>query len=571
MKKHLFLTSLLLLFPILSSCSSNELKVNFSFSSYHEGDFIKYSDFEVRKNGKQISDFLIFNNDELVKDGSAISSLDDLSLKFKSEKYTSKTYVFDVLEKEKRNISYEDFTYYDLGINAQLPSLPSKGNLDVLVIPICIKGFESSATKENLEKIKFMFNGDSTSTNYESVSSFYHKSSYNELNLNFTVSDWFNINKDPLEIYMERDKTNSADSGIMYVMDEALRWYKETYNDDCTKFDSDNDGLIDAVWFVNSAKNYLNYSYDERYASTYWGFTYWNIKNYDLRNIYDPTYMNFSWCTYDFMFQGYGPNGIDAHTFIHETGHLLGLIDYYDTYNYKLCPNGNVDMMDFNIGDHLALSKFSLGWVEPKIVNSSSTINIKPLESGKEFIVIGGENYNKGAFDEYFIIEYVTPTGLNEKDYLSYYNNVDRKIKGYSKPGIRISHVDNRGAKEGSLSNILVSSTDEITLNYLTNTSAINPKFGQNSMLLSTIFPKNYSVNGTSNPLGGSYKENEEALFFEGEKFEFNSNSINTSLMPSNTNSLNKYLVSKDSKDILDFSVEVISLEDEATLKIEVK
>ena len=229
--------------------------------------------------------------------------------------------------------------------------------------------------------------------------------------------------------------------------------------------------------------------------------------------------------------------------------------------------------MDFNIGDHLAFSKFSLGWIEPKIVNSSTTINIKPLESSGDFIVIGGNNYNKGAFDEYFIVEYITPTGLNEKDYLAYYNNVDRKIKGYSKKGIKITHIDNRGANEGNVFNNLVSSTDEINVNYLTNTSAINPKYNQNPMLLSTIFPANYSnlENSTTNPINGKYKESDEALFFENQKFELNETSIYTSLMPSNSNKLNKYLVSKSNEDILDFSVEVLSLNEEATLKIEVK
>ena len=317
MKKTLLYSTCFLVFPLLFSCSSNTLKVETNVSSYHVGDFIKYSDFKVTNNNKEVTDFLIYNNDELVIDGSAINELNDLSLTFKKGKYTSKTYEFDVFDKEKRNVDYKDFTYYDLGINASLPSLPSKGDLNVLVIPLCIKGFEKNATSENLEKIKLMFNGDSTNTNFESVSSFYLKSSYNQLKLEFTVSDWFNLNKDPLEIYMERDRNDPSDSGIMYCMDQALSWYKETYNDDCTKFDNDKDGLIDAVWFINSARNYLNYNYDSRYASTYWGFTYWNKKNYNLRNIYNPTYMNFSWCTFDFMFQGYGINGIDAHTFIH--------------------------------------------------------------------------------------------------------------------------------------------------------------------------------------------------------------------------------------------------------------
>ena len=83
----------------------------------------------------------------------------------------------------------------------------------------------------------------------------------------------------------------------------------------------------------------------------------------------------------------------------------------------------------------------------------------------------------------------------------------------------------------------------------------------------------NYSNldNSTTNPINGKYKESDEALFFENQKLELNETSIYTSLMPSNSNKLNKYLVSKSNEDILDFSVEVLSLNEEATLKIEVK
>ena len=34
----------------------------------------------------------------------------------------------------------------------------------------------------------------------------------------------------------------------------------------------------------------------------------------------------------DFMFEGYGKTGLDAHTYIHETGHAMGLNDYYSEF-----------------------------------------------------------------------------------------------------------------------------------------------------------------------------------------------------------------------------------------------
>ena len=118
MKKTLLFSTCFLVFPLLFSCSSNTLKVETNVSSYHVGDFIKYSDFKVTNNNKEVTDFLIYNNDELVIDGSAINELNDLSLTFKKGKYTSKTYEFDVFEKEKRkkfNIFFPLFYFFNFG------------------------------------------------------------------------------------------------------------------------------------------------------------------------------------------------------------------------------------------------------------------------------------------------------------------------------------------------------------------------------------------------------------------------------------------------------------------------
>ena len=53
---------------------------------------------------------------------------------------------------------------------------------------------------------------------------------------------------------------------------------------------------------------------------------------------------------------------LDSTVYIHETGHLLGLDDYYD-YNDDIGPRGGIgktDMMENNIGDHSSLSKILL-------------------------------------------------------------------------------------------------------------------------------------------------------------------------------------------------------------------
>lgn len=568
MKRRLFLYSIFLVLPLLNGCNSNNtLNVEFKKDSYKVGDFFDYNDFKVTSNNNTLTDFKVYLDDELVDDGLVITSAGNFNYTFKMDGFSDVILNLDVLENDtKKDYKIENFTYYELGQNAKLPTLSTTGSLNILVVPMVIKGFEKNATSENLERIKKTFNGTSDDTNFESVKSFYNKSSYNQLDLNFTVTDWFNIDKTPLEIYMEKNRKYENDSGIYYCIDKAVEWYKETYNDDCTKFDSDKDGLIDAIWIVNSAPNYLNYTkYDSKYSSTYWGFTYWDEPNYNLRNIKNPVAMNFSWCTFDFMNQGYGSNGIDAHTYIHETGHLFGLLDYYDTANYYNCPNGNVDMMDFNVGDHSAFSKYSLGWIKPTVIKDSTTIELLPFENNGSSIIIGGKNYNGGAFDEYFTIEYVTPTNLNSKDYNSPYNNVDRKIQGYTKPGIKIKHIDARGSYSLNGKTTLTNDPNLITENYLSNTTSGNKKYDQNSMYLSTIFPKNYTdeEDSTTNPIGGKYKESDDALYFEGDSFEINDTSKYISLMPSKSNKLNKFKESNSNDDILNFSVKVNSITDE--------
>ena len=66
---------------------------------------------------------------------------------------------------------------------------------------------------------------------------------------------------------------------------------------------------------------------------------------------------------------------LDTHTYIHETGHFLGLNDYYsDTPTYS--PIGKHDMMDANVGDHNSYSKMLLGWTKPYLVTGNGTIDL---------------------------------------------------------------------------------------------------------------------------------------------------------------------------------------------------
>ena len=139
----------------------------------------------------------------------------------------------------------------------------------------------------------------------------------------------------------------------------------------------------------------------------------------------------------------------DAHTFIHETGHLFGLVDYYpkgidnDVAKNVLEPTGEIDMMDCSMGDHSALSKMFLDWARPYHVNDSCTIHINSLINKGDLILIN-DNWNGSVFDEYYLIELYSPFGLNSYDVTNGVVINDKVVTLPVLPGIKIYHVDAR-------------------------------------------------------------------------------------------------------------------------------
>ena len=143
----------------------------------------------------------------------------------------------------------------------------------------------------------------------------------------------------------------------------------------------------------------------------------------------------------------------DAHTIIHETGHLLGLDDYY-SYDVNGIDNfdspcGTLTMMDANIGDLDSYSKYLLGWIDPIVItedfiSSNNTIRLdKSSENQAILIPIYKNNqidFNYTPFDEYLILEYYTPSELNEKDSLTPYDN----LRMYTEDGVILYHINSR-------------------------------------------------------------------------------------------------------------------------------
>ena len=334
------------------------------------------------------------------------------------------------------------FTYKEVRDGEIYFDPATTGSQRILVIPVKFQDDATISSCRNyvggcdkaLTDIEKAFFGDPSYTGWESVSSYYYKSSYGKLKLQGRVTDWFTVDKTSRQVNGLSTQIYADQS--YYVLREAAKWYEQNYGD-LEYYDQNNDGYVDAIWLV----------YDHPYSTLgnniWWAYTFWDYQN-TASGLKPYTY---AWASVDFLYEGlYQQNGVavtDAHTFIHETGHVLGLDDYYNyDENSTYGAAGKIDMMDYNIGDHNAYSKMLLGWTMPKVVTGDTTITIAPFESSGDCILVRGDStWNQTAMDEYLLIEFSTPTGLNYLDSLQPYTG---GVQHFTESGIKIYHIDSR-------------------------------------------------------------------------------------------------------------------------------
>lgn len=323
-----------------------------------------------------------------------------------------------------------------------MTALTSTGTQKLLVVPIVFSNTHSAATPENHEMLQKVFFGNSDDTGWESVASYYHKSSFGNLTLTGEVRDYFYVDW-ATDTFAKLPVSPTQEMGAGNYWDPTHHMIEKIYEtldaETLKAHDLDNDGHVDALWMIYMADIHATADDD-----TFWAYKfYWNR----YANNEKPTPNVYAWASYQFAFRGLGYNILkpDAHTFIHETGHIFGLPDYYD-YDKKTAPAGTLDMMDYNVGDHNIYSKFRLNWAKPYYVTGDSNITLKPSATNGEFILIK-DNWNGHAYDEYLLLEYYTPTGLNEKDSLDTgYTEAGQQsgTKNYTASGVKIWHVDSR-------------------------------------------------------------------------------------------------------------------------------
>lgn len=406
----------------------------------------------------------------------------------------------------------------------QAPACPSTGNSRVFVVPIEFKDYPADeigkyynseltgpsskryarrftdermgtgrgaeAAREDIRKVYF---GESSDTQWESLSSFYKKSSYGALNLNGIVAPWYKpywdwehptttwaTAKQWVDAYGEYAASRLAAELIEYYSDDVAKHYLDLKKEDGSDFtsgkdflqyfDSNHDGAFDLIEVVYSAPFYAtdagNAVYDKPINNDiFWAYCGGNSTG--TENVERPTISKYAFFSYyTFVEGGYFDEAkqthrnwtcqevsegvpMDAHTLIHETGHGLGLKDYYDTSYSGKNPCGSVDMMDHNVGDHCAYSKSLYGWVNPTVVTGPTEVTIKSFTETGDCIMVpyrgfykDHEQYGNSFYTEYLMLELYTPTGLNEAD--SKHNYAGNYPLCPSIPGVKIYHVDSR-------------------------------------------------------------------------------------------------------------------------------
>ena len=582
-KVNVFSLALSLLSISLFSCSTQEnnreIIVNFDFDenalsveydnnkTYLAGDNFT---FKINLNENYELNEVIANNEKLVKRPSG-------------------EYIFSLIEYENNVVittsklnnltisTYEGDTnlnsYYTLWKNRGYPHFKSVGENNLLVVPLKIKGYEEYATSENLKKINdSFFLEDSLNTlGYYSLSEYYKISSYNKLNIKGEVTPWIDLDLTTKEISSSSISNYTLDCGTYFPTEKAINYIKENLNIDLTKYDNDKDGFIDGVYFIYGCPTFLDDS--SLSSSTFWNFTYYNVLNKDKASISSPVLMTYSWSSFDMLSKGSDKTKLDTHTYIHEFGHQLGLNDYYDTSNSGglnpyTSPMGGLDMMDNNVGDHSAFSKFALGWINPFVVSGdigSVEVEIRSLIESGECIILPTSNYNNTPFDEYLMIEYIKNDSINKVDstngYPSTFYTDGRIIRFYSKNGIRITHIDARSV-DTNLD--YTDNINDMVMTKFSNTASTKQGYycplNNNSYVLTSLI----SANSSRNTLGTFFVANNTDLYNASSTIDFtsNSNSSRASSLPYNSNRFND-------GNVFNYSIKIDSIsESKASIKI---
>ena len=360
------------------------------------------------------------------------------------------------------NIDYNSEKVKDINLTRTVQELeenkystPTKGDVRGLVVPIDFVDSPAS------------FANNAYMPSYHSVTSYYYNSSYGKLNMSFDVVDWFRMRKN--SSYYEKlsdDDYYGKVPGVSAIVLEVLSSLSKYI--DLSLYDNDKDGEIDLLYIIYNHKVTGNF---------WWAFHYGVFERKKFDGVYPCKYV---FAGYSFLNEN--NEHCNTKTYIHESGHNFGLIDYYDddmTLGSSKGGLGGADMMDCNYGDHNAYSKMVLGWIDKVFL-----INLDNEESyrfklpnfsntGAIFMFTNNNTFNKDddIFQEYFLLEYYDCSSLLNKGEL------------FTTNGLILYHIN------GQTETVTENNLTYKTLKYNNSTTNINLIDKINHGYQTSIFP----------------------------------------------------------------------------------
>jgi M6 family metalloprotease-like protein/uncharacterized repeat protein (TIGR01451 family) len=295
--------------------------------------------------------------------------------------------------------------------------LPAAGRVKTLVLLIDFPDYRHPAGETvNAFKQKMFGNGDSAAFPYESIRNFYARSSFGKLTITGNVLGWYRA---------ARNRNYYRNQGDPQVLiKEALAHY-DAKGHDFSQYDNDGDGDIDALYVKWTGP-------DSGWGGFWWArVNRWRSSDPFRADGKKPDLYVWSWTANP---EQEGSTGYQPKTDIHETGHLLGLPDYYD-YDDSVGPKGGLgglDIMDGIWGDHNCFSKFALGWLEPTVIAAGAErVLLKPGGAAAEAVLIMPKADPDRSFAEYYMAQYRK-------------RGVGNDPADYPNDGLLIWHVDAR-------------------------------------------------------------------------------------------------------------------------------
>jgi len=267
--------------------------------------------------------------------------------------------------------------------------MPSKGTVKVLALLIAFQDDPPVTPAETIAQCLFgPEQSSSSSYPYESLRAYYQRSSYNQLAIQGDVLGWYTTS-------YPRSQVPETTTGRENLIKEALNYYKQQGHN-FSQYDNNNDGVIDyflVFWTGTHGE----------WASFWWGYQ---------TSFSDSTFLldgkrlrKYSW---QWELYNYPSGQFSSQTAIHETGHALGLPDYYD-YDDTVGPKGGVggfDMMDSTNYDHNCFSKFVLDWLTPGVFNAgTNAYTLRAAGTDAEALLFFPGAQSGDIFNEYFMVQ----------------------------------------------------------------------------------------------------------------------------------------------------------------------